>query len=248
MSNVEEFRKQLEEGDSFRRQIKQDEIMAEKSRRQKERTEFWEGIKRATPRQVVEGIAKGIKESVEETKWWKDKKKNEEVFQLASQFPIKQYLEVLRDKVAPMRQVRSYGPKNGKIAYALTYKARVQLEATGKSHTKIERVERWVSGRGFSTIMKFNEEREIANVGPRMVRDVLGVVFDDSGLLQLTQQQCAKAPAFEKSINPLTWGRHGGRKEIRKFNTISITSPEGLQQFAQALVDFYVGLKAGQGK
>lgn len=249
MPNTERFRRQLDEGDALRSQIKQDVIRAEKLTRQKERAEFWEGVKQLTPRQVVDGFKEGIKETVEETTWWKTKKKNQEVFQLDSQLPVRQYLEVLRDKIMPMRQIKRYGPKDGKIAYGLVYGVRAQFEPTGKSHTKKERIETVISGRGFSSTVMMNKEKEVANVGLRMVHNVLGVVLDNSGFLKLSKQRCAKAPGFEKSKNPLKWRAGRGEVGVGKLNfVISMTSPDGFQQFEQALTDFYVGLKAGEGK
>lgn len=239
MLSPEDFRQQLEEKVAAKRQADQTATVAEKLRQQQEeRVEFWKRAKQLTWAQIV----KQLKEDFKELKREKENE-NQEVLELDSRLPIRQYLEVLRDKIAPWQQVKRYGPEEGKIAYGLVYKTKLR-SVWLEDHTEEYMVEvTSLSPKvGYETTSKEKRYRRVSNKGLRKVRDVFGVVFNNSGFLKFAEQQCAKAPDFEKSTSPLKWKRLQGPINSYTNSGIDVLGSSGMRDFAGALTNFYVHL------
>lgn len=213
MLNPEDFRRRLNEALVGRQKAVQEEVAAEEAHQQK-------AVARV---QEEENKLQGEKEA-----------RNQMVTELDVQLPIQQYLETLRDQIAPKQEVHAWRAKDGKMPYALVYS------------TKIRKVlVEYKSGSapgprgcpGTADIRKF---------GLRVARDVLGVVLNWDGQLLIQNERIVNNSYYENDIYPLYWGCFSWERAWDK--SFSITSPGGLQQFAQALTEFYVGPREGQGK
>ncbi len=105
------------------------------------------------------------------------RRRNKEAYEFAWQTPIRPYLEILRDKIAPKQKINEFGPENGELAFALVYSSKIK----------------WIEVRGSDS------------EGLRMVRGVLGVKMNDRKEVFVLNEKVANAMYYEKDINPLTW-------------------------------------------
>ena len=199
---------------------------------------------------------------------------NQVVIELDSKLPTRQYLEVLRDRIAPKQKINQWGPKNGRLGYSLIYGVKTRIIRIKESYT--EYVGGYSSKGG--SFQGYPKTHYIER--PRVIRDVFSVVLNSKGVAHIWDRQVANSDyyEYESRINPLDWGdfdyeithrqypnygldalaaeRVTGRRlsrepEIwkeRDKNSFLINTEPGLQELAEALTNFYVGLKTGQGK
>jgi hypothetical protein len=218
-------------------------------------------------------------------------------------FAIPQYLEILRNRIAPKEEIKQWGSTNDIYAYSLIYRKGLKLIKVGSHGTG--RYEGGSSGLGGTY-----PGHEVIKVekGLRFVHSVLGVALKpEGGLVVLRKEDCANSPYYQKSTNPLNWGiqfdapsvgynppsweqmlwekwryeddlpgdwrpkevreaekrqrrlddmgvekrnmeryrKMHPQKEYLPVGGFKVDTQEGLQQFAQALADFYVSLKTG---
>ncbi|OGK16579.1 hypothetical protein A2774_03125 [Candidatus Roizmanbacteria bacterium RIFCSPHIGHO2_01_FULL_39_12c] len=182
--------------------------------------------------------------------------RNNIVTRLDAQLPIKDYLEILRTEVAPKHKLLRFGATGGKVAYAFTYHEEKQkIHVADKRRMKKTRT---IYARGGSA--EIPSDYPIPYKEPifkgLIVSDVLGVVLDSNGDVQIDSEKCVKLNnfalknyldsvtnttkldnvGFTQSFNPIDW-------KFYYLPKISVTNPEGLAKFTQALTDVYVNLK-----
>lgn len=165
-----------------------------------------------------------------------EKQRNQAVLELDSQLPIGEYLEVLKNKIAPLEYVRKFGPKKGKIGYSFIYGGGVRSLGTF-SETSI-------AGDRCGNTHAYTVKESVI----RIARDVVGLTLNYLGTIRIAKRTCIIGLTsirnkngyvlHPNSINPSNWNVD--------FSNFDVTSPEGLQKFAQGLTDFYVGFKSGK--
>ncbi len=277
MLTPEDFRQKLEELPAVER-----------------RMTIWEKLAARKAQRLQEREEKKTKELREQEKALIRKKeieqRNQHTFELASQFPVKEYLEILRDKIAPKQKVNEFGPMEGLIAYSLIYGKGFKTITVGYRGTG--EYEGGSSGLGGSHTPRRQIMLPIEEA--QRVFYVLGVVLKpEKGMAVLRDEKRA-------NINPLRWGinfespqymsfsnnwsyfwqhryddlpgdtrpkevreaerqqkqqedweverRHREQRDLLQESYtpdggFRVNTPEGVQQFAQALTDFYVRVR-----
>jgi len=248
MLNPEDFRRQL------------DEALADKQKAdQREKV-----VCEAKQRQDTEEVQERVRQQQLETEV-AERQKNQTVVELDSQLPIRQYLWVLKDLIAPNQPLMKWGPSQGIIAYTLVYKEE-EKETPVDTYRTIDRQAQARNPRQDPHVILEAWE-------PRTVRNILGVALNNFSEVKLCIRACAKNSKFNpESENPFDWleekdgriSRFGfdygygvGRDRTGlpltkkmlgwaiKDKDFLLSSIEGSKQFMQALTEFYVGLKTG---
>ena len=234
MSNVENFRRQLNEALLGKQKAEAEAIVAARLRQQQETAQARES---ARQQQIAAETA--------------EKQINQAVLKLDLQLSIKEYLEALRDQIAPKQKINKWGPDDGKIAYALVYQVKLRKVETS-FHIEFS---------GEPGLGHGGSRDPVLDYGWRRIKSVIGIQLNKYGDVSVEKNQCTNFSSFyDSDLNPFSWKEYfnvswsdngnyfrtiRSRKDsiLGKYN---ITSPDGLQQFTQALTDFYVGLKSGK--
>lgn len=213
MLKPEEFSQQLEKALAGKQKAEQEAAAAKTLRRQQ---------------QEVERQERTSKEELEE------RQRNQAVLELDAQLPIRQYLETLRDKIAPEQEVKKWGPNKGGIAYTFVFN---EEEREIVIDTK-----RWPGGgRTPETYQSFKETRK--------THDVLGLVLDSSSYAKLGIWQCAEkgekeGKYYPESENP--WDFRRNYSMLAKERGFMLSNIKERVRFVRALTDFYLAFEAGQ--
>jgi len=219
MLNPEDFRRQLNQSLARKRQDDQATATKESGRKQR---------------------AKKTENQLKTSREIEERQKNQVVLRLDSQLPIREYLNVLKNKIVPLEYIRRFGPNKGDLAYGFIYGGGIRKIVISSQTSS-------VSGRhGINS-----HTHTVTESVTRMARDVVGVILNHEGFIDFVRAECVVDLSPIKnhngglicpnSINPLRWSG-------KSFATVNINSEGGLQRFTQTLTDFYVGLKTGQGK
>lgn len=182
-----------------------------------------------------------VKKAAAETLETDDKK----VAEIDLRLPIKGILSVFREEVGIAEPIKKWGPENGQISYSLVYQSGVDQGRPSR-------------GRGDSGTSTIRWHKTI------------GVVFNSDAELEIRlyapyQVEHSMKRLQESDYNPSLWEKYlydnlhkNGDTSIGEmfwlYNKLplgplfDVSSKKGVQQFALALTNFYVGLKAGQGK
>lgn len=186
-----------------------------------------------------------------------EKQKNQHTLDFASQIPVKEYLEIVKDKIAPKQKIQEWGPDNGKIAYSLAYNKRWSLIDVSSHKIMISS---GTSNKGGGSPPVWGTQTE---TGFRLVEKIIAAKISEDGTAGLFHKICANSYFYEKDRNPLNWayghqvqytegfGYYAKKRTVWEWDKgvllkVNINSSEGTAQFIQKLADFYVSLKSGK--
>lgn len=199
----------------------------------------------ATSWENIEGILAEVQE------------RNNTVTKLDAQLPIRDYLEILRSEIAPKHKLLRHDRGIGKIAYSFIYHQEKQKIHVADQHR--QKKTRTIYARGGSA--EIPSDYSIPYKEPIFkklaVSDVLGVILDDNGDVQIDSEKCVKLNSsvlksfwdgltatskvenidFTENFNPLDWNFSYKPK-------MSVVTSDGLTKFTQALTSIYVDLKS----
>ena len=225
MSNKESFLQQLDKALSGRQWLETEAARIEKSRQKQEKEE----------KKQEQGAAK-------ET----ERQNNQTVLTLDSQLPIREYLEVLKNKIVPLEYVRKNGPKNGRMAYSFIYSSGLKIISKPESEGMTGGFRNYYYKQGHRFGLRVDREILVVEINYKKILSI-GVVTRSIGVETNTGLNGASPLEYSfpeiktEGINPLD-------REPNYKNSFNVNSEEGVQKFAQALTEFYVGLKTGRGK
>ena len=267
MLNPEDFRRQLDQA-----------LQEELKRREDKKNQIAEERRAAETIALSEArLREKEKELEKKGEQNKEFLENSAVLEIVKQAQIVQRLEGLRQKVAPKQKIKKFGPEKGEVGYSLVCGAGLRRVRVGESSTyNSGSYQRHVgvTGEGWTTSdqfglrivrsvfgLKINHEGQVLIFSRECAR-ARGYEKEINPLLWERRYKYEYGWDQDESyrLNYMIYGRlpqcnaplprYGVTKktEIEVPVEINIASEEGVQQFTQALTDFYVGLKTGQGK
>lgn len=240
MLKPEDFHNQLDEALADRQKVIQEAVGEKRLNRQERVVRLQQQLDQQTSEDAA-----------------KEKERNQAILELDSQLPIRQFLEILRDKIAPKKYLggfigpkqplQKFGPKNGGIAYGLVYKDAWESVVVGH-HTVIGQSHNVGHG-------AYADAFEVNEYATTRVRYVLGVALttwsgpvmspeEDRKRMKICTNKVSKYAGYN-DMNPLSWPQNN---TIQDIFDVFVKQHEAAQQLAQALTEFYVGLKTGQTK
>lgn len=243
MLTPEDFRRRLNTSIENKKKTDQEKLRAEKAaaleRQTRENEDQWRQRDKTLARQKEE------------------KQKNQYTLEFASQFPIKEYLKIIKDEIAPKQKIQEWGPDNGEIAYSLAYNKRWSLIDVSSHKIMISP---GTSNKGGGSPSVWGSRTETSF---RLVEKILAARINNDGTAGLFHEICANSDFYEKDRNPLNWayghqrqytegfGYYAKKRTVWEWNKgvllkVNINSSEGAAQFIQKLADFYVSLKSGR--
>lgn len=242
MPTPEEFSYLLDEALVGRRRADREATEAERSRLEREGREKKENQVRQS--QTAEEGERRMREE------------GQQIVEFAEGTQIRTKLGIIRDKISPKQEIITWGPENRNIAFSLSYRKRWSIIPVSFHRVLIHP---GTSNKGGGTSPVYGTETDS---GLRLVENVLAIRIDNQRTVGIFKKVCANSDSnhYEKDRNPLYWDY--GRKIVSRDGLgyyvkeqssdvllrADLDSDVVMGQITQTLIDFYVGVKTGQGK